>query len=404
MTILFQINTIINSGSTGRIAEAIGETVISHGWQSYIAYGRNPRPTSSQPIKIGNKLDIYSHVLQTRLFDSHGLGSRNATKQLIHHIEKIKPDIIHLHNIHGYYLNIKVLFDWLRTANIPIVWTLHDCWTFTGHCAYYTAANCDRWQTECHNCPEIHNYPKSILLDRSKENYQLKKQLFTGLNNLTIVTPSQWLAAEVDKSFLQEYKTIVINNGIDLNVFKPTSGPLPKSVDPAKKIILGVANVWTERKGLNDFIRLADILPQEYQIAMVGLTPKQIKSLPNNIIGLERTESAEQLAQLYSAAAVLFNPTYEDNFPTVNLESLACGTPVVTYNVGGSPETIDDKTGCVIPCEDIDEAADKIRQITSQDKTNWTAACINRASSRFNAIDKYKEYFALYRNILGELK
>ena len=173
---LLQINTVINSGSTGRIAEALGETVISHDWQSYIAYGRNPRPSSSRPIRIGNKLDIYNHVFQTRLFDNHGLGSRKSTKQLINHIEKINPDIIHLHNIHGYYLNIKVLFDWLRTANIPIVWTLHDCWTFTGHCAYFTAANCNRWQTECHNCPEKHNYPKSILLDRSKENYQLKKQ------------------------------------------------------------------------------------------------------------------------------------------------------------------------------------------------------------------------------------
>ncbi len=404
MPTLLQINTVINSGSTGRIAEALGETVISHGWQSYIAYGRNPRPSSSQSIKIGNKLGIYNHILQTRLFDRHGLGSRKSTKQLINHIEKINPDIIHLHNIHGYYLNIKVLFDWLRTANITIVWTLHDCWTFTGHCSHYMAIHCNRWQTGCHNCPEKHNYAKSMLLDRSNENYQLKKQLFTGLNNLTIVTPSKWLASEVEKSFLKDYKTVVINNGIDLTVFQPTEGTLPNSIDANKKIILGVANVWTERKGLNDFIRLNDILPKEYQIVMVGLNPKQIKSLPTNIIGLQRTESAEQLAQLYTAATVLFNPTYEDNFPTVNLEALACGTPVVTYNVGGSPETIDAETGFSVECGSINEAANKIRQIASQNKKTWSAACINRARSHFNADDKYDEYYSLYQNILQELR
>lgn len=402
MSVLFQINTIVNSGSTGRIAEEIGQTAIETEWDSYIAYGRNYRPSDSKLIRIGKDKDIKLHGLQTRLFDRHGLGSRGATYDFIQQIVEIKPDIIHLHNIHGYYINIEVLFQHLKKVNVPVVWTFHDCWPITGHCSHFMFVKCDKWKIGCYKCPQKTRYPASYFIDRSKKNYVLKKELFNSLSNLTLVPVSQWLSSVLKESFLQKYPIKVINNGINTEVFKPSEGSAFRtkySLDD-KFILLGVASIWDERKGLKDFIELSKLLNSDYQIVLVGLTNKQIKQLPENILGIERTESVEGLAEIYASSDVFINPTYEDNFPTTNLESLACGTPVITYETGGSPEAIDESTGIVVEQGNINKLVDAINQIKSHDKQYYSDACVGRAHRLYKKEDRYKEYIDLYESLL----
>lgn len=395
-----QINVTANWGSTGCIAEEIGQTVIANGWDSHIAYGRNMTPCSSDIFRIGTQKDIYTHVFQTRLFDRHGLASKNATKKLIQHIEHINPDIIHLHNIHGYYLNYPTLFEYLSKTDIPVVWTLHDCWAFTGHCAYYDFAGCQRWQTGCYDCPRRKEYPASLFLDRSTQNYADKKKWFTAVKNMTLVPVSKWLAGEVRKSFLGHYPIKVIHNGIDTELFSPCVVDKKSFGLDGKFVVLGVASVWSSRKGLADFIELRRVLPDDCVIVLIGLNQKQIASLPAGIIGISRTNNVHELAEYYSMADVFVNPTWEDNFPTTNLEALACGTPIITYRTGGSVEAVDDATGYVVDKGDIGGFASVIHEIQSVGKNRYSAACRHRAVEQFNKTDRFNEYFELYNNIL----
>jgi len=399
---ILQINTVSNSGSTGRIAEGIARCIVAQNWESYIAYGRHSNDSQySEEILIGNKIDFYIHAVGTRLFDSHGFFSKSATQDLIKKIELISPDIIHLHNIHGYFINIKILFDYIKKKNIPIVWTLHDCWTYTGHCAYYSHVDCNLWKTECHNCPQIQSYPKSFT-DFSKRNYNIKKELFKDIENLVIVTPSNWLAAEVKESFLKDYDIKVINNGINLEKFdiKPTIDIKKKFGLIGQKVILGVASIWEPRKGFDDFIALNDEMKDyNFKIIMVGLSDDQIKNLPKNIIGIKRTESIEEMATLYSLADVFFNPTYEDNFPTTNIEALACGTPVITYKTGGSPEIIDNKTGWVFEKGDLEGVKSLLLSLDNE-KSN-SLICRARAESLYQDQTKFNEYIEVYKKKLA---
>lgn len=399
---LLQINSVVNSGSTGRIAEEIGQTSIAAGWKSYIAYGRNDRPSESELIKIGNDWDIKMHGVQTRLFDGHGLGSKLATKDLIKKIIEISPNIIHLHNIHGYYINIEILFNYLKTAHIPVVWTFHDCWPITGHCAHFTFVGCEKWKTQCYDCPQKTRYPASWLVDRSEKNYQLKKELFTSLPNLTLVPVSKWLSEILMESFLKSYPIKTINNGINTDVFKPSTSKAFRSKHGLenKFLLLGVASVWSPRKGLKDFIELSSHLNNDFKIVLVGLSRKQIEQLPNNIMGIERTESVKELAEIYSASDVFLNPTYEDSFPTTNLESLACGTPVITYKTGGSTEAIDELTGIVVEQGNIGKLIDTIKMVKSNGKQSYSEACVNRAHRLYKKEDRYQEYIELYNSLL----
>lgn len=398
---ILQINTAVNSGSTGRIAEDIGQLLINNGHESYIAFGRGNRPSKSKLIKIGSLLEVYFHGLKTLLFDRHGFGSRRATKRLIDQIESIKPDIIGLHNIHGYYLNIEVLFEFLSEKKIPVVWTLHDCWSFTGHCAYYDSISCERWQSQCYQCPKKNKYPSSYFLDNSKQNFIDKKRLFNLSNQINLVTPSNWLANEVKKSFLNKHNLQVINNGINLAVFKQKDPNnlqefITKFSLNQKKIVLGVANIWDERKGLNEFIKLSNLLDKDIQIVLIGLNKKQIKKLPNGILGIERTESIDELSNWYNIASVYVNPTFQDNFPTTNIESLACGTPVITYKTGGSPESINQDTGIVVEKGNLKGLQESIISILSSNKENYSKECRMRAEKLYNMNDRYNDYLNLY--------
>lgn len=392
---LVQINVTCN-GSTGRIMEQIQKEAISQGWEAYSFFGRG-KPSNEFCYKIGNKLDVLFHVLITRLFDLQGHGSKVATKKMIKKIKQFDPDVIHLHNIHGYYLNMKVLFDYLKSCNKKIVWTLHDCWPFTGHCSHFTMSKCDKWQNGCKCCSQTKSYPKSLYVDNSEYQYKLKAKLFTGINNLTLVVPSNWLAELVKESFLSEYDIKVINNGIDLSIFKPTNVILVReryNIPSNKKIILGVASVWNISKGLEEFVKLSKIIDEDKIIVLVGLNKKQIKALPNNIIGIERTESIEELANLYSNAYVFVNPTLEDNFPTTNLEALACGTAVVTYNTGGSIESIDGNCGIIVNKHDIVSLNASINNIQSFSSND----CLKR-SKEYDNNKIYKKYLYMYESV-----
>jgi putative colanic acid biosynthesis glycosyltransferase len=397
---VLQINTVCGTGSTGRIATDIHNILLEQGHESYIAYGRGESVNCNTAIKIGSKTDLYVHGAMTRIFDNHGFASKKATKEFIKEVEELNPDIIHLHNIHGYYINVEILFNYLKKSNKPVVWTLHDCWAFTGHCAYFDYVGCDKWKTACYKCPQKKNYPASIFIDNSKQNYLKKKELFTGIKNMTIVTPSNWLANLVKQSFLKECPVKVINNGIDLDVFRPTESDFREKFNIKDKfLILGVANIWDKRKGFEHFTEFSQKLKQDEVIVMVGLTQKQKENLPNKIIGITRTNNLQELVEIYSCADVFINTTLEDNFPTVNLEALACGIPVITHKVGGSPETLDESCGFIVEKRNMEILISKIQEIKTKDKAFYSKACIDRAITFYSKIDRFNEYVELYQNI-----
>lgn len=389
---LLQLNVTANWGSTGRIAEDIGQVAIENGWDSYIAYGRSHNPSKSNLIRIGTDYDINRHAILSRFLDNHGLSSKHATKQFIEDIKKISPDIIHLHNIHGYYLNYELLFKYLKSWGGPIVWTLHDIWPITGHCAYFGVEECQKWLSGCGNCKRLNTYPQSLFLDKSKSNFIRKQSAFSSLSNLTLVPVSDWLSGLIGQSFLSDYPRLTIHNGVDTTLFSPGI----KSKHP---YVLGVASVWEERKGLQDFFKLREILPEEFQIRLVGLTESQIKTLPTGIVGIERTNSVSELADLYSSAIALVNPTYEDNFPTVNLEALSCGTPVITYNTGGSPEAVDANTGLIVDKGNYKGLADSIMAIYAKDMERLKIECRNRAMQFFAKDVCYSKYISEYQKL-----
>lgn len=336
------INSVAGFGSTGRIAADKCRELMAQGHTCYLAYGRDKANCDDiSTVQIGSAWDYRLHGLESRIFDDQGFGSRRATQRFLTWVREYDPDVIWLHNIHGYYLNMEMLFSYLRSCGKTIYWTLHDCWAFTGHCAYFDFVGCDKWKTGCHHCPQKKTYPASLLLDGSRRNWQKKRELFTGIPNLTLITPSKWLAELAKESYLGDYPVEVVYNTINTEIFKPTPGDFrEKHGLLEKKMVLGVASVWEERKGLRDFVALAPSLPEDYKIVLVGLTPEQQRAMPESILALPRTNSARELAEIYSAADVFVNPTYEENYPTVNLEARACGTRVVSYNAGGSGETL----------------------------------------------------------------
>lgn len=353
------INSVCGFGSTGRICAEIADQLSSQGHEVKIAYGRMdnvPEKYRGMAVRIGSDMDMRFHGLATRIFDAHGFASKSATRRFLAWAETYNPDVVWLHNIHGYYINVEMLFAWLKKRpDTQVKWTLHDCWAFTGHCAYFTMAGCEQWTTHCEKCVKKKGYPSSLLMDGCKRNFDRKRAAFTGVKNMTLITPSQWLADLVKRGFLKDYPVEVVYNKINTDIFKPTPGDFrEKHGLEGKYVILGVANIWDTRKGLADFLKLAGTLDETYHIVLVGLSEEQLQSLPSNVLGIRRTANPQELAQIYSAADVLFNPTYEDNFPTVNLEAEACGTMVVSYDTGGCKETLRRSDSFVIPTGDIE--------------------------------------------------
>ena len=399
---VLQISTVCGSGSVGRITVDIYHTLKSCGDEGLIAYGRRQAPEGVEAFRFGSDLDMGFHVLSTFFRGEHGFASTGQTRKLIEKIREWDPDVIHLHNIHGFILQVEELFSYLKQAGKPVVWTLHDCWPYTGHCAFYDYTGCDQWKTGCKHCREYRNtYPYALFCNHTEQNYVRKKAAFTGVKNLTIVTPSQWLKGQVEQSFLKDYPVVVIPNGIDQSVFHPTDGTAlrQKLGLEGKYVILGVANVWERRKGLPAFLKLAEKLPASMQIILIGLSKKQLKNLPSNVMGLERTESAQELADYYSMADVFVNATLEDNFPTTNLEALSCGTPVITYETGGSPESLDEKCGRVVPKGDEAALEQAIKEEAACPGT--TEDCLQRAAY-YKKQDRFMDYVKLYHRLTGQ--
>lgn len=396
---VLQINTVCGRGSTGRIATDLLKCLKENGDFGKIAYGIGPmlNAESSETIEIDTKSEYYIHNFLSRFTDKEGCYSISATKRLIDQIEEYKPDIIHLHNIHGHYINYKILFNYLKKAKVPVVWTFHDCWGFTGHCSHFIMVKCEQWKTHCSYCPQLRSYPTCYTKGAVKENYNRKKACFTGLENLTIVTPSKWLAELVKESFLQDYDIRVINNGIDLTKFQPktnTSFRIEHDLE-GKIVILGVASEWSDRKGYSDFIKLSKKLSPNQKLVMVGVSDKQLKELPSSIIAIKKTNSVEELAEIYSAADVFLNFTYEDNFPTVNLEAMACGTPVITYKTGGSVEPITEETGIIIEQGNYMAALNSIGQARMLDRH-----IVASHAMQYSSKDKFNDYISLYKELL----
>ena len=337
------------------------------------------------------------HGFETRLLDNHGLASRHTTRQFIRQIKVIKPDIIHLHNIHGYYINYPILFRFLRDWGGPVVWTWHDIWPMTGHCAFFGLEPCDKWKTGCHKCHRKYVYPASLLRNRSSKNYEDKCQAFSGLSNLTIVSVSDWLDEMKKDSFLKNMSDVVIHNGIDLKLFSPEPTLVQENA-----YILAVANVWTHEKGWDDLMSLRKKLPEDIEIIMVGLNERQMANLPKGIKGVRHTESINELKSLYSNAIAFINPTWGESFSVTNIEALACGTPVVTYKTGGTPETIDGNTGIVVDRGNIDGLAAAVMKITNEKDKYTSEQCRTRALTYFDKDVCFKKYFDLYYSLLGQ--
>ena len=361
MKVLF-INSVCGIRSTGRIVEQLAESYIKDGHECRIAYGREDAPEKLRAIsvRIGSERDVKINAALARFFDNEGLNAHRATKRFLNWANAYNPDVLWLHNLHGYYLNIEMLFDWIKSRPQMLVkWTLHDCWAFTGHCSYFSFVKCDRWQYGCGDCCQFRKYPASLFWDSSKSNFNRKKTAFCGVKNMTLITPSEWLANLVKKSFLKEYSVDVCYNTVDEEVFKPVSSDFRRKYNLiGRKIVLGVASVWDERKGFSDFLRLAEMLKPEYAVVLVGISSEKIKNIPSSIIGIPPTDSAEDLAKIYTAADVFVNLTYEDNYPTVNLEAQACGTTCITYRTGGSVESVPQEN--VVEQGDIDALIEKI--------------------------------------------
>jgi len=326
------INVTAGYGSTGKIAADQCRALTEQGHRCVLAFGRAGGQTDVETVRIGSDLGVRAHALQARLLDNVGFGSREATRRFLKWVEAYDPDVIWLHNIHGYYIHIGLLFDYLRGCGKELHWTIHDCWPFTGHCTYFEDARCDRWKTGCHDCPQKSTYPESWLADNSARNYREKKRLFTRIPNLTLHVPSHWLEERVKKSFLGGYPVTVEYNRVDRQIFHPVSGDFRKKYGlEGKKILLGVASVWEERKGLKDFIALSQMLPEDCRIVLIGLTPRQKERIPERILGLSRFSSPQALAEAYSAADIFINPSTEETFGMTTLEARCCGTPVIVY-------------------------------------------------------------------------
>jgi len=394
MPTLLQITVALNKGSHGKIAEQIGGLMKERGWEVYIAHGaRYVNASQHKSIQIQSKLGEYRHKIKSLLLDADGLGSNKATQRLIETIKQIKPDIIQIHNIHGYYLNFKLLFEYLNTTSIPIVMTLHDCWVFTGHCVHFVTANCNKWQTGCGNCPQIHSTPMSLFYDNSGHNFDLKNQYINANPNLHIVCVSQWIENYLRQSIYKDHNIYQIHNGIDLDVFKPR-----KEKCQGIFRIIGVSCPWNKSKGLMDVYKLRELLPKDkFEIVLVGLNEKQKSKLPDGIIGILKTNNQEELAELYSESNVFINPTYADTFPTTNLEALACGTPVITYNTGGSPEAIDSATGIVVETGNVQAMANAIFKLSENQLSSKD--CRNRAELLFNKNNCFLRYVQIYKEL-----
>lgn len=404
MPVILHINAVANYGSTGKIMENIGLLAQKRGWTSYIAHGgRYSQPSKLNSFCISSVTQNRLAVLHTLLTDRHGFALKHTTKRFIRWVDTINPDIVHLHNIHSYYINVELLFEYLRMRNIPIVWTLHDCWAFTGHCSHFIMVNCNKWETGCYECPLKHAFPRTLLLDRSSKNFYDKKHIFTSVSNMKIITVSEWLSNMVKKSFLSKYSVDVINNGIDTKIFKPTDATdlkLRYGLND-KFILIAVSTCWCKSKGLDDYLELRKRLNKDYEIILIGMTSKQIMQYKSSgIICIAKTQSQYELAQWYSLANIVMNLSYAETFGLPVVEGFACGTPAIVYDDTALPELVTPETGISVTTGNLDEVIKAIDTIRGNKKSLYSEACIRRVRERYDKENNYNKYINLYDTMI----
>lgn len=403
---LVQINTVCN-GSTGNIMHSIQETAQRNDFSTISFVGRRTCYSDVPCIRFGNYISFWLHVILTTITDRHGFGSLLQTKKLVKELRKINPDIIHLHNLHGYYLHIPTLFKYLSTEyKGRVFWTFHDLWPITGHCPHFVLADCEKWKTHCYHCPNKKTYPISFFMDSSYNNFNDKKKYFSSVKNMEIIVPSKWMAAHVNNSFLKSKKCHIIPNGIDTSIFVPRNNECTYSkygISDKKFVILGVASIWEYRKGLNDFISLAKFFKSNnlnnYEIVLVGLTKSQIRQLPSNIIGIPRTENRKELAELYSRANVFLNPSWEESFSLVTVEAMACGTPVIVLSKSAVCELVSENVGIILDNNSTEDYFNSIEQLQLHPLDKDT---IRQHAMRYDVSHMTNHIISLYNSIIED--
>ena len=412
MKSLVEINTVVNN-STGRIMHDIQREADISGMETLSIVGRRHVYTDVPCVKFGNALSFWIHVIWTTLTDRHGLEpvlSSLFTRKMVDRIREANPDIIHLHNIHGYYLHYPTLMKYLAYEyKGKIIWTFHDLWPITGHCAYYSAVNCDKWMTGCNHCPNKKRYPVSLGLDGSRKNYEIKKELFTSLSNLTITVPSEWMASQVRQSFMGKYPVEVIHNGIDTAVFDhnrliadldiESNKCADETACSDKKILLSVASIWDERKGLKDLVALSDKLSDDYVMVIVGLSKHQISRLPKGVIGITRTENIEELVSLYSRANIFINPSLEESFSLVTVEALSCGCPCIVLDTSAVAELVNDDNGVVLHSHKPEDYLDAIKSIENR---RYSRESVRATALKYDNKYMLEGYMRLYGEVLRD--
>ena len=400
---LLLINVALNWGSTGKIVEGIGKLALSNGWEVYVAHGsRYVNESELNSYCVTTKLGEILHYIESSLFDAQGRGSRLSTRKFLKVIDGIEPDIVQIHNIHGCFINYPILFNYFRERRIPVVWTLHDCWSMTGHCVHFERTHCDKWKIQCSHCPQKRDFPKSYLLDRSKSNYIKKKELFTSMVNMRITTVSSWLKGVVEQSYLRKFPIDVVYNGVDTNQFDRTENSIRERLKIGnKKMLLAVASGFEERKGIYDYVALSKVLPNRYQIVHVGVNQNDCKLLPASIIAVRHANGVKELACFYSAADVLLSLSYEETFGLTIAEAMSCGTPAVVYDNTAQPELITLETGIVVKSGDINAVLNAVIEICEKGKDFYFEACRRRAENRFDKNKRYKEYMDVYYTLMN---
>jgi len=384
------------SGSTGDIAKGIHRKLRALGHESYFFY-EGGSATEENMFRIGNYISLHAHAVLSRNLGRQGYFSVFPTLRLLGKLNKIAPNVIHLHNLHGSYLNLPLLFRYLKKTKAKIVVTLHDCWLFTGKCPHFTVAGCEEWKRTCGNCPQLSIYPGSKV-DTTAKCLRDKKKWLSGFGDrLRVFAVSDWLRDTARESFLAQYSVETIYNGIDCNVFRPLDGSSAREKYRLgdKFIILGVASVWDKRKGLATFLEMAEQLSGEEVIILVGLTQEQIAQMPPNIVGITRTENQQELAQLYSGADVFVNPSKEETFGLVTAEAMACGTPVVVYDSTACAEIACGRGAILQPTAGAGELLAAAREVG---RNKDVQVCRQVVEDRFDQKIMIQGYVSAYEN------
>lgn len=401
---LVQFNPVANWGSTGRLTEDIGDVAMAAGWDSYIAFGRQFNPSTSHLLRIGGNWSVISHTLKTRFFDRQGFGSYCATSTLLKKFDEIKPDIFQFHNLHGNFLNLPLILRYAIEKNIPIVWSLHDCWSMTGHCTHFVKIGCERWKTECYRCPLKAEYPNSWLFDQSRRNFREKKKLIEAIPQLSIISGSEWLASIAAESYFKGRTIHVIPDGIDTDIFQPRNNGIllrRKLGIEGKFVILATGTGWGEDKGFYDYGKLKKMLSDDYAIVLVGLSPEWLSKIPEGVIGLPRTKTPQELSEYYSMADCVISLSRMESFGLTPVEGYACGTPAIVYDTTALPELITPETGFVAKFLDVEDVKQKVELLKARGKANYSERCHEIAVEKYDRRKCYAEYLKIYNAMLS---